>query len=291
MKNKKTISLLGLMALVFFFASYTVKYKTSGTHPGSTGAPGDQTCAQMGCHADAMVFQNSIGVNNLVFSSGDSTYFPGVTYTITIQVKKAPKVKFGFECVALKDSDSLNTGQIIISDPIRTQLINHLNGNDTRYSITHQTAGTPNLFPDSTQWTFKWTAPSSNVGKITFWYATNCTNNNGQNTGDQIYLSSFTIKPNPSVSVLEKTNENNFKAFYNNERKEVSFSYKLNTEKNVRVVITDQQGKEVLSTETKTQSEGRHKEKLLLSNEIKPGIYFVQLQADNSSYAEKIIVQ
>lgn len=293
MKNKKTTILVCLVASVFLFANYTVKYKTSGAHPGSTGAPGELTCAQTGCHTDAQIVPNAVSNNTLVFSGVDSTYIPGATYIVTVQAKGTGTTsKFGFEIVALKNADSTNIGQFAITDigTIRTQILNHTIGSDIRFSVTHKTAGTPALSANFTKWTFEWTAPATNVGNITFWYAVNCTNNNGQNTGDQINLHKFEIKPNASVSILEKTNEAHFKAFYNNERKEIAFSYKLNAEKTIRVVLTDQQGKEIISTEAKVKSEGRHKDKLIIGSEIKGGVYFVQFQADNSSFAEKIIV-
>jgi len=48
-------------------------------------------------------------------------------------------------------------------------------------------------------WTFNWVAPSSDVGRVTFYAAGNQANNNGNETGDQIYVTSISI---PVASVI-----------------------------------------------------------------------------------------
>ena len=288
MKNKKSIIILTIFASVFLSANYAV-YKTAGAHPGSTGAPGDLTCAQLGCHTDAMVISNSIGVNRLLFSNSDSTYFPGQTYTITVKVNKAPKVKFGFECQAIRDADSTNVGQIVITDPTRTQIINHIINLDIRYSATHKTAGSPALYVDSTQWVFNWTAPPINAGPITFYYATNCTNNNGFETGDRIYLSSFKIKPNPNVSIKEISNEYDLKMYFDNETREIVINYDLKGKRKVQVSLYDNLGKQIFIGAPLLLS-GKQKQNISLTDNYSTGVYLLQMNIENQIVSKQVIV-
>src|SRR5436853_3611337 len=106
---KRLIIFVTTLGALIFMASYTV-LKTSGSHPGSTGAPGDLTCSQFGCHITASVTQDSGLVNKLLFSANDTTYLPGNSYTLTLQVTDSHCQKFGFELVALKDSTDTNIG-------------------------------------------------------------------------------------------------------------------------------------------------------------------------------------
>src|SRR6478735_7589051 len=121
MQRKKLISILSLSGLVVLGLNLTTYKKTAGSHPGSTGAPLDQTCAQTGCHIDAQVIPNAITNTTLSFSASDTTYIPGQTYTLTLKAKglgSNPTTKFGFELVALTDKDSLNAGQMIITQSL-----------------------------------------------------------------------------------------------------------------------------------------------------------------------------
>ena len=291
MKSTRKIFLL-LSPVILILLASAVILKTEGAHPGSTGAPGDETCAQAGCHSDAQVIQNAVGNNTLQFSSIDSSYFPGQTYSITIKTTGSginPITKFGFEVVALKDADSLNTGQFILSEPLRTQIINHLYLSDTRYSVTHKGAGTPALATNATQWTINWTAPPANVGTVTFWYATNHTNNNSQNTGDRIYLHSFQIKPNPAIYLKENKDEFELKCRYQKETRVLNLSFMLIRESQVQFKLTDINGRNIYTSVGQIIS-GKQNEVLKLDSQISSGTYFLQIIVNGKISTKKFII-
>jgi hypothetical protein len=290
---KNLIALTTFVACAFICASYTSSYKkTSGAHPGSTGAPLDLTCAQAGCHADAQVVTNAVNNNTLIFASPDSSYIPGTTYNVTVQVQGTPaSTKFGFEIGALKDSDSLNVGTFGITDisPIRTQIISHSVGSDLRYSVTHKTAGTSALSTNFNKWTFEWTAPLVNEGTITFWYATNCTNNNGQETGDKIFLHKFQIHPNLSASVKELADDYELKLFFDRESNEIAINYDLKGQREVQLAVFDVAGKNVHQGISAKQS-GVQKQKISLGSNYAKGTYLVQLQINDQKVTKKLVV-
>ncbi|MBK9283166.1 MAG: T9SS type A sorting domain-containing protein [Sphingobacteriaceae bacterium] len=288
--NKTYISFILLLSL-FFLAAFTIK-KSSGAHPGSTGAPDDETCAQVGCHADAMVITNAVNNNTLIFSTPDSSYFPGQVYTLTVQVQGSglnPVTKFGFELQPIKDADSTHAGQFSLLQPTRTQIINHLMNGDTRYSVTHTETGNIPVSTNLNQWIINWTAPPTNVGKITFYYATNCANDNGQNTGDRIYLHSFQIHPNPAVGINEEELTHHMFAFYDNSTKNIIVDYKLAEKSETEIKVFDVSGKLIYST-SKENTQGTQKISIPAGNEFSSGNYIIQLNVNGSVTNKKIII-
>ena len=158
--------------------------KLAGAHEGSTGAPNEKTCSSSGCHADAKVSPGTL-VNKFIFNGGDSVYTPGVTYPIKIQIAKTGIKRFGFQVTVLKSSDNAYEGTLIVTDGTRTQLQNGISPNTSRKYITHKSAGAAAVSSGLGEWTFNWKAPATSVGAIKFYYATNATNMNNQNTGDR----------------------------------------------------------------------------------------------------------
>lgn len=288
MNFKKYIAPLSFTGCAFLCLNYTV-LKTSGSHPGSTGAPLEKTCGQKTCHDDASIIVDPVGINLLNFSSVDSTYLPGQTYTITVQVQKTGVSKFGFELVAIKDNDSTNVGAFTITDPVRTQLLSSIAPNGVRTSVTHQTAGTPSLSSGATQWSFNWIAPATNQGPITFYYATNCTDNDGTNDGDSIYISSFKIRENGAIYVKEYGAEFDLKTYYDESAKEIIISYRLIGNHDVKILLYENSGKMIDQTPTLKRS-GINKEKITLPSDHTKGTYLVQLIVDNRSTNKKVII-
>lgn len=291
MKSKKIVIILSALACILVSATSYIPMKTAGPHPGSTGAPGDKTCSYSGCHVTPFVVSNDTTVNKLIFPNADSTYIPGQTYSITLKVQNPNILKFGFELVAIKDADSTNTGQIIITDPVRTQDLGYVAVMGPRTSVAHKTAGTSAISTGFTQWTFDWTAPATNEGTITFYYATNCTNNNNAASGDKIYLSSFKIKPSANISVQEYINESNINAFYDIETNKLVLSYYLKTGKQVSVDVADNSGRRVFSSSGRLKAQGPQKEEIPLAENVSKGVYFVTVMMDNKKITKKIIVQ
>lgn len=291
MQKKQVISILSLTVLSVLCLNLT-PYKTTGAHPGSTGAPLDQTCAQSGCHSDAQVIPNAIANTTLVFSASDTTYIPGQSYTLTLKAKGSgsnPTTKFGFELVALSDKDSLNAGQFTITETLRTQIINHLQGMNNRASVTHQSAGTPALSSNYTEWSFKWTAPPVNEGPVTFYFATNVTNDNGSETGDRIYLSSLTVKSPLTTSIKDLAAEYNLNGFYLAEDKAIQIRYDLKGKRDVQLLVFDSSGKRIYEKYYGKLSD-KQENLIPLGENFSSGTYLIQLNIDEQRVSKKIIV-
>lgn len=287
MNHKKYIVLAVLLGLSVLSFQFTYK-KSAGAHPGSTGAPGDNTCAKVGCHTGAAVVYNDTIVNKLIFSEADSTYLPGQTYTITIKTENPGKQRFGFEFQAITDATSLEAGTVVITDLVRTHEVTHMVGSDFRTSATHNLVGTPELSPGYNEWTFDWTAPATNVGDIVFYYATNSTNNNNAASGDRIFNNTFRLKISPMFYINELVDVSGANAYYNSESNHIVLNYVLKKDNKVSIRVYDSFGREVFKQNNRMKSVGEQKEELSLKNKPLTGMYYVNIVVGNKSFTKKI---
>ena len=140
-----------------------------------TGAPGEANCTL--CHSGNAL--NTTG-GSLILTVPE-TYTPGMEYDIVVQLSRAGQSRWGFQMTAL-NSNNARAGTINTSDG-NTQL---KEANSKQY-ISHTSAGTAQQ-----QWMYKWTAPSTDIGPVTFYAAGNAANGNFGTTGDYIYTQKAT---------------------------------------------------------------------------------------------------
>jgi hypothetical protein len=179
-------------------------FKSSGSHESSTGAPGDRTCAQSGCHEMSEII-NDDTTNTLIFSDGDGLYGNAME-GIRLRVRKEDKVKFGFQIVCL-DSLNKNAGSWVLLNKERVQT----QGADFflvsafgRSYVTHTYKGNLAQVPGEIYWDFAWLPPANGYqGKVTFYVMSNCANNDNTNGGDTFYASKHTLRHMSSMTSIE----------------------------------------------------------------------------------------
>lgn len=263
--------------------------KLAGAHEGSTGAPNEKTCAQTSCHADATVGPGTL-VNTLTFNNGDSVYVPGETYPIKIQVAKSGIKRFGFQVTVLKSSDNSYAGTLVVTDANRTQLQNGVAPNPSRQYITHKSAGAAAVSTGLGEWTFNWKAPDTNVGAIKFYYATNATNMNNQNTGDQIFLSNFEVKPKVATGIEEKAKQEFFNAYYSSMNKQLIISYDNVPQGRANIELRNMEGQLIQSSEVSNSGAPAQNVAINLNSTLAKGIYLVTYRIDNTMLSRKIYI-
>lgn len=177
---------------------------SGGPWDGLTGAPGEDLCTI--CHGggpdDGRV--EILGV--------PATYSLGSTYNLTVQLSDPGQQRWGFEITAV-DEGGDGAGAFSITDGVHTQLSD--NSEPNRDYVKHKSAGTYNGTPDGpVTWQFKWDAPNSNVGQITFYASGLAANGNNSTGGDNTYATSESsvaplicgdIDGNGSVDVADLT--------------------------------------------------------------------------------------
>jgi len=179
--------------------------KSSGSHQSSTGAPGEKTCTQSGCHGNSFIQQDD-STNTFQFGEKSNTLYSDDTVEIKLTVRKAGTTKFGFQIVCL-DSMNKNAGKFVIYDGVRIQSQNADDFVPTakgRKYLTHTYQGNKAIIPGEIEWTFSWIPQNGYKGKVTFYMMSNCSNNDQTSSGDKFYSSKFSANYQQVSSVQEK---------------------------------------------------------------------------------------
>lgn len=162
--------------------------------PAFGSVPAEATCT--GCHTTNPLNDVS-GGGKIEILDLPTNYVPGKEYTLRVVTSRPSTVKFGFELTAL-DATGNKAGDFANIDTNRTAVASTTFNGTTRQYIFHALAslgGTAASTTDKSEWTFKWTAPATRIGKISFYAAGNCTNNSSSNVGDFIYTTSAIVRP------------------------------------------------------------------------------------------------
>ncbi|MET0626547.1 MAG: PQQ-dependent sugar dehydrogenase [Pyrinomonadaceae bacterium] len=153
---------------------------SSGPPAGFTHAPGELDCAD--CHTTPA---QSTGTLTL---GVPQNYTPGQTYDITVAHSTADqtRVRWGFEMTALDAADE-RAGSFAPADEL-TRVISGEGPFPGREYVEHTSNGTFPGQQNGASWTFRWTAPTEDVGPVTFYVAGNQANGDGNSSGDNIYF-------------------------------------------------------------------------------------------------------
>lgn len=181
--------LFGIFAAVAASAGLTAKRVeafSTGPDPGLTGAPGEETCAS--CHSGG-------GPGGMLAITGvPGNYAADQEYNITVTLTQAGRLRFGFQATVI-DAAGRRAGTLIITDNARTQLFTGTIGGNQRTYVEHTFTGTVPSAPGQGSWSFRWRAPATSVGSVTFYVAGNAANGDATNFGDTIYTTNAQSQP------------------------------------------------------------------------------------------------
>lgn len=257
------------------------KLYASGAPAGRTGAPGEANCTS--CHFGTVQSGNS---ENLVMISQNADvvtgYNVGETYQVTVTTASMVP-KRGFQMTVLDGSNqmagnftSINGGVSIISGAAGKKYANQ----------TGAGTNTSN-FP---AWTFEWTAPATDVGPVTFYVATNKTNSNGNDSGDQIFTSQHPIGSTASAEELKKSVKD-FTAGFSAGNSMLYLQYSSAIVGESTVNIVDLSGKSILTTQLLATQIGLNKQSIRIPDYVRPGMYFVHFFVDNHPMSQSFLVE
>ncbi|MFN0108264.1 MAG: choice-of-anchor V domain-containing protein [Blastocatellia bacterium] len=202
MSSKKFVKLIvALLSFSVFIFVASLKQPrgalafSSGPDPARTGAPGELTCATAECHGTARA------IDPQRFSiTAPATYEPGRTYKIKVRHVSgdATRRRWGFQITALAAAgvragiwQNFNNDTQIVED-------NFLNREYAQHSLAGSFAGQSG----GASWTINWTAPTTNVGRVTFYAAGNQADDNNNSSGDQILTAQAVSNPGqPSLPI------------------------------------------------------------------------------------------
>jgi hypothetical protein len=187
---KKRIVILIVGALPLFIMATMPERSSSGAPASHTGAPGEATCATSGCHDDNTV-NTGKAVLDIEVGGGITNYIPGHTYTIKVKIADAAVERFGFQLTAL--ANNVMAGTFQVTDNGRTQLVNNEYKLNDRSYVTYKFDGTDAVSTGRGEWQVNWTAPTDNVGIITFYAGAVSANDDSSDKGDHVYTTSVSI--------------------------------------------------------------------------------------------------
>jgi hypothetical protein len=252
-------------------------HQSGGAAAGRTGAPGEQNCTA--CHAGTA--QDGANENLFTLLDGStpvSTYVPGQQYTVSLSMNSNP-TKRGFQATALTSANAMAgtfTGQAGNTN---------INGTTKKYA-NHTSSSNTSSTPS---WTWTWTAPSTGSGNVTFYVATNKTNNNGNDNGDMIYLSQHVISEASSSSLEEINFNHKLVTSWNENLNALNVSFELNKNALVGVNVVAANGKSVYNKPAFKGNVGKNAIEIP-STGFSSGMYIVNLFIDNKPLSKKVII-
>lgn len=255
---------------------------SGGAQSGLTGAPGENNCTQ--CHTTGTVQDGSVQNAFTLLDAGLSpttSYIPGASYTASIQLVSNP-AKRGFSSVALDGTDS-NAGAFAGSGIGGTQDFSSGGRDYVSHTITSNTDAT-------TFWAWSWTAPATSVGDVTFYVASNETNNDGTTGGDVIYLSTHVVT-DANASISESTNETSFTAGFNTTSNKVMIDFTYLAAGDMHLNLVDMTGRSVFTSNLGQSEIGENSESIALPSDLNEGMYVVHFFVGNKAMSANIMVK
>lgn len=165
-----------LLASVLLFVAWQIltgSMRNPNNPPtGKTGAPGETTCAQSGCHSGGSY------TGTVMISGVPDTVVPNQSYTITVtNASNAEKAGFQLTCL-----DNANAKCGTLSSAAGVSI-----GTGSASKQYARQSAPKNLSGGTASWSFVWQAPATASGDhAKFYFTSLCANGNGGKTGDNV---------------------------------------------------------------------------------------------------------
>jgi hypothetical protein len=252
-------------------------HNSSGAAAGKTGAPGEQNCTA--CHSGTD--QDGANENILTLLDGTSpvtSYTPGQQYTVALVMSSNP-AKRGFQATALTSANAM-AGTFTAQAGITS-----VNGTTKKYANHTSTSNTSTTL----SWNWTWTAPASGTGDVTFYVATNKTNNNSTTSGDAIYLSQHVFSEESSAGIEENSLEL-INVYFDGNSNTIHANFDALSVSNIALKLIDLSGKVAFNTTLGASEIGKNTKEIQLNKSLKSGTYIVTFEIGRKVYSKKIII-
>jgi hypothetical protein len=272
-----------LLLLSFFtFSVLTSTDLDDNGKAGYTGSPGEVTCNSSGCHTGTTTNTGGGSLNIDIPGMTNWQYVPGQTYTINATVSETGRSLFGLGFEILKSNgDNAGTLAAGTGNQIKTKSVSGF----TRKNIVHTLNGGSSS--NSHTFTFTWTAPATDVGDVTIYFAGNATNSNQDESGDHIYTTSqvLSVAPVGVAEVLDLINLNVYpNPFVNN----IRVDYSLQTSGWLKADLYDVNGRLIRNLANSNQAAGNHSISEDLSD-LSNGQYVLHMSLNGRVISTEII--
>lgn len=280
---KKLVLLIAVCTALIFTLS-AEKMDDNGK-AGYTSSPGELDCTD--CHA---TYTLNSGNGSIILTSTNMpnwVYDPGVTYHMEATVSRASNSLFGV-CVEALLPNNTNAGTLVLTNNNTTQIKTKTVSGVSRRSVVHKLdAGQGS---GSFTFTFDWTAPGTNQGDVTFYFAGNATDGDGSEDGDYVYVSSKVCQYNLSNDINSSVDRKEISVFPMPIDDHFTMNYNLNATGVVNIKLYSIRGELVSVLTSKVMSSGTHSEKFYLPAILSPGNYILSVESDSGINSRKILI-
>lgn len=237
---------------------------------GKTGAPGENTCStQPDCHTGGS-FAGTVSISGV-----PDTVLPNTTYTITL-TNASNAIRAGFQLTCWDGSNAM-CGTLTAGTGVSI-------GSGAAGKKYARQSAPKNLVSGSASWNFNWKAPLTASGnKATFYFASLCSNNNGQKTGDNAIQSNKTVVLKTTTPAIEPAQEAAVKFFPTLVQSNTLYLELLEAEKG-QITVFDLNGKMVLQQSVA-------KTNTLTINDLPKGVYTAHIEAEGKIATKKFVVE
>lgn len=279
---KKTLLIFSISIAIITLMSAFEIYYTSGC-PYHSGSPADGlNCGT--CHTGGTITP-SVTISSVPSFIFGNKYIPGTTYTIS--VSGSGYTLYGFDLEILNSQSSiansvLDFGTINSITPAET--VNTPTPGWTYSDIMHTA-------PKSGSFTVLWTAPASGIGYL--YCALLGINNNGSTSGDKSCVTSMTLIPSTTNSVLENSENDksiNLSVFPNPCTEIINLYYNLFEKADVHIELFNLLGAKVLDIKDEKQEKGQQEVHYNIPLNLAKGSYFIKTTIYNHIKMTKIIL-
>jgi len=174
-----------LLIVTFFSVLFADDCSAPWLGAAHSGAPGEVNCS--GCHAGTI--NSGVGTVNYSIGTNSGLYMPGYVYSMIVSISQENLNQFGFQTVALRESNDSNAGNFILTDEETTRIIDDDHNGSDRVYVGHTVCGADAESIGSNQWEFEWQAPDE------IYLSTLAANHNHSTSGDDTYFQVITLTP------------------------------------------------------------------------------------------------
>lgn len=249
-------------------------HNNGGAPAGFAGDPagGGQTCRA--CHSGPSLPPLTGVITSNIPSSG---YIPNTTYTITAVFVRPGHTRFGFS-ISPQSSSGVPMGSL-------TALSGTMVNGAGQY-VTHVAGST--IGSGSKTWNFTWTSPAPGSGNVTFYGAFNAANNNGQASGDSIFLSTLTVSENTTGLVDMAGGSLSLDVYPNPASEIVNIRFFFPEKSEIKMTLLDVNGNKVTDLTDGNFHTGQINHSFSVAAYPK-GVYFLRISANGNFIFKKIV--
>jgi hypothetical protein len=235
---------------------------------GKTGAPGETTCQQSGCHGGGS-FAGTVTITGV-----PDTVLPNTTYPITLK-NTSNATRAGFELTCL-DNANAKCGTLTSAAGVSI-------GTGAASKQYARQSAPKTLSGGAASWTFNWKSPAAASGNVAkFYFVSLCANGNGGTSGDNVLTGTKqVVLATPSGTEETKLAES-IKVFPV-PAKDV-MNIQLPDQKIGALSLFDMAGHQVLSAQLETAN-------TLNISQLPAGRYLARIQVGKTFATKAIIVQ